>query len=67
MSPYDEFGDSKISTINDVIELNEGYPVELWSVGGVVVIRAYNEGGNRYTDVPLNKLAEVLRHGPDRK
>jgi hypothetical protein len=52
---------TKIATL-ELRELSEGEPVELWmSETGMVVVRAYNECGNNYTDVGLLGLLEWSR------
>ena len=47
----------KIATLDGVREHGEHEAVELWyGRAGRVVIRAYNEGGNNFTDVDLGDL-----------
>lgn len=54
---------TKIATLGDVRELIEGEPVELWmSETGRVVVRAFNECRNNYTDVDLLGLLEWSRN-----
>ena len=53
---------TKIGTLEDVRELTEGAPVELWmSETGKVVVRAFNECGNNYTEVDLLGLLKWSR------
>lgn len=53
---------TKIATLADVREITEGEPVELWmSDTGRVVVRAYNECGNNYTEVDLVDLLSWSR------
>lgn len=57
---------TKIATLDGVRELTEGEPVELWmSDTGRVVVRAYNECGNNYTEVDLLGLIEWSRNRGD--
>jgi hypothetical protein len=53
---------NKVATLADVRELTEGEPVELW-IGetGKIVVRAYNEGRNNYTEVDLLGLLSWSR------
>jgi len=52
---------TKLATLENVVELNEGYPVELWlTEAGRVVIRAWNECQNNYTDVDLFQFLAAL-------
>lgn len=53
---------SKIATLADVREINEGSPVEIWlGSSGRAVVRAYNECGNNYTEVDLLDLLDWSR------
>jgi hypothetical protein len=45
--------EQKISEMTGVREYMEGAPVELWRVGGRLVITAWNECGNNCTHVDL--------------
>lgn len=54
--------DVKIADLGGVREYCEGEPVEIWSVGGRLVVRAYNEARFRGTDVDLLDLIEWLSH-----
>jgi hypothetical protein len=55
----------KLAVLPDVREYTEGETVELWlNRYGRVVIRAYNECGNNYTDVDLDGLLDWVRSGP---
>lgn len=57
----------KIATLEGVREYSEGWDVELWrSQKGRLVVRAYNEGHNNYTNVDLIDLIRGLsgpQHG----
>jgi hypothetical protein len=49
----------KIATLTDIREENEGEPIELWfNRRGRVVVRAWNECGNNYTEVDLLRLVD---------
>jgi hypothetical protein len=53
---------TKLATLDAVRERTDGDPVELWLTGeGRVVIRAYNECGNAYTEVDLFDLLGAAR------
>jgi hypothetical protein len=54
--------ETKIATMQSVLELSEGDPVTLWDIGGKTVIRAYNDYGNNYTDIDLNDLIAWVSH-----
>jgi hypothetical protein len=58
---------TKLATLVGVREHSEGSPVELWlNRSGRVVVRAFNECGNNYTEVDLFDLlswAEGARVG----
>jgi hypothetical protein len=55
---------TKIATLDGVQELTERAPVELWvNANGRLVVRAFNECGNNYTDVGLAALLTWLRSG----
>ena len=57
---------TKIATLPGVREHNEGEPVELWfNENGRVVIRAWNECHNNYTDVDLFDLLEWAKTEPE--
>jgi hypothetical protein len=64
----------KICEIGEVREYMDGLPVELWRQPPLakwphgdgsqrLVIRAYNEGGNAYTDIDLADLIVWLQNG----
>jgi hypothetical protein len=61
-------GEMKICDMVGVEELNERYCApELWRTAfGKLVVRAYNECGNNYTDVDLWSLLAWLKTGPIR-
>ena len=45
---------TKLATLADVPELTEGEPTELWlTAEGRVVVRAFNECRNAYTELDL--------------
>jgi hypothetical protein len=49
----------KLATMTGVKEYTDGDQVEIWLNDiGRVVIRAYNEGGNNYTEVDLVHVLE---------
>lgn len=53
---------TKVATLNEVRELTEGEPVELWvTETGRIVVRAFNECGNNYTEVDLLSVIEWSR------
>ena len=57
---------TELATIDAVRELSEGEPVELWfTVDGVVVVRAFNECRNAYTDIDIYTLLGALRGRED--
>jgi len=55
-----------LAEMKGVREYVEGSTVELVrrQPDGRLVIRAYNEGGNSYTDIDLFDLQDWLREGP---
>lgn len=56
----------KVAVMDSVVERMEPYPAELWCVDGRMFIRAYNEGGNNYTELPMLELIKWLKEGnPD--
>lgn len=56
---------TKVATMTGVREYCEKEAVELWlRPDGRTVIRAYNEGGNNYTEVDLNDTLDWLKSGP---
>ena len=57
----------KISNMDSVLEYTEGLPVELWinPKSYRLVIRAYNECGNNYTEVDLLSVLEWVKKGPE--
>ena len=58
---------TKLCDLVGVREYGEGlFPVELWRTGplGRLIIRAYNECGNNYTDVDLLDILKWLEKGP---
>lgn len=51
----------RIATLDGVREYSEGWDVELWrSREGRLIVRAYNEGHNNYTNVDLIDLLRWL-------
>lgn len=66
--PIPRIGETKVCDMHGVHELSERFCVpQLWrTAGGRLVIRAYNEGGNNYTDLDLWSLVEWLEAGPIR-
>ena len=60
----DSIESARICDLAGVREHSEGAIVELWRCGGQLVIRAYNEGHNNYTDVDLWDLLNWLSVGP---
>lgn len=55
---------TKVATLPSVREYTEGEPVELWvGTNGRVVLRAWNECRNNYTDVDLFDLLDWCRTG----
>jgi len=53
--------ETKIAIMDGVREHIEREPVELWlNSGGRTVVRAYNEGGNNFTEVDLVDIIEWL-------
>jgi hypothetical protein len=54
----------KLAVLSGVREQNEHEPVELWlNESGRVVVRAFDECLNNYTDVDLADLLDWLRSG----
>ncbi|MCS3496510.1 hypothetical protein ABIF63_002554 [Bradyrhizobium japonicum] len=55
-----------ICAMDGVREHGEGFPVHLMREqnSGRLLIRAFNESGNNYTDVDLGDLVQWLRFGP---
>lgn len=52
----------KLATLDTVREISEGEPVELWlNDSGRVVVRAWNECGNAYTEIDAIALMGALR------
>ena len=52
----------KLATLDSVREITEGEPVELWlNDSGHVVVRAWNECGNAYTEIDAIALMGALR------
>jgi hypothetical protein len=59
---------TELATIDAVRELSEGELVELWlTVDRVVVVRAFNECRNAYTDIDIYALLGALRGREDSK
>jgi len=56
-----------VAELTGVREYVEGSPVELVrdQENGRLVIRAYNEGGNNFTEIDLYDLLAYLRSGPE--
>ncbi|GAA3895717.1 hypothetical protein GCM10022276_13470 [Sphingomonas limnosediminicola] len=50
--------------MHGVREYSEGLPVELRRHEGRLVLRAFSECGNRYTDVDLLDVIEWCKNGP---
>jgi len=54
--------ETKITSLLSVREWCEGEPVELWlNRSGRLVLRAFNECGNNFTDVDVFDLLEWLK------
>jgi hypothetical protein len=54
----------RLAELERVLEQGEGTPVELWMNGrGRVFVRAYNEGGQSWTDVDVLELVAALKIG----
>lgn len=57
--------ETKLATLVDVREHTEGAAVELWlKRSGRVVVRAFNECGNNYTDIDLLDLLNWTKGNP---
>ena len=53
-----------IAKLDTVRELTEGEPVEIWiNETGNLLVRAYNECGNGYTEIDLVQLVEWAKYG----
>lgn len=62
----DDRPEIKIATLPGVREYTEGAPVELWfNEDGRVVIRAWNECHNNYTEVDLFDIVEWMKTAPE--
>lgn len=62
MRPYEETPQFPLATLLDVTSFADDLSVELWMNGkGRVFVRAYNEGGQCWTDVDLMQLLEALK------
>ena len=54
----------QLAELEHVLERSEGMAVELWLNGrGRVFVRAYNEGGQNWTDVDVLDLVAALKSG----
>jgi hypothetical protein len=57
---------TKLATLQGVREYCEDEAVELWlNETGRIVVRAYNECGNNYTEVDFRDLLDWAAGGPD--
>ena len=55
--PFNGLLGAKLATLTNVRELTEGDPVEIWTDPvGRLVVRAFNECRNNFTDVDLTRL-----------
>jgi hypothetical protein len=61
-----ESATQKLCDMQGVREYQEGDTVQLWRVGesGRLVVRAYNECGNRVVDIDLWDILDWLQAGP---
>lgn len=50
----------KLAVLENVFEITEGEPVEIWCRDGKAVLVAYNECRNNRTEICLKSLLEAL-------
>lgn len=62
MSAFENTPYVRLSTLANVYELDEGWPLELWMNGkGRVFVRAYTQSGCCYTHIDVLDLVKALR------